>query len=76
MHSSLVNEREGAANPCKLIVNYLPQSLKEEQFKALFSQIGEMKSCKLVFDKQTGKTADDFVCHWENIVFVLTMLRV
>jgi len=54
MHSSLVKEHESAANPCKLIVNYLPQSLKEEQFKALFSQIGEMKSCKLVFDKKTG----------------------
>lgn len=41
-------------NRCNLIVNYLPQSLKENDFNLLFSRIGPLKTCKLMFDKQTG----------------------
>lgn len=37
-----------------LIVNYLPQSIKEQDFNMLFSKIGPLKSCKLMFDRQTG----------------------
>ena len=44
-----------ASNNCNLIVNYLPQSLKEHDFNALFSKIGQLKTCKLMFDRQTGK---------------------
>ena len=42
-------------NNCNLIVNYLPQSLKEHDFNLLFSKIGPLKTCKLMFDRQTGK---------------------
>jgi hypothetical protein len=42
-------------NKANLIVNYLPQSLKEHDFNQLFSKIGPLKSCKLMFDRQTGK---------------------
>lgn len=43
-----------AFNNCNLIINYLPQSLKEHDFNALFSKIGPLKTCKLMFDRQTG----------------------
>lgn len=39
---------------CNLIVNYLPQSMKEHDFCQLFSKIGPVKTCKLMFDRQTG----------------------
>jgi RNA recognition motif-containing protein len=41
-------------NKCNLIINYLPQSLKEQDFNQLFSKIGPIKTCKLMFDRQTG----------------------
>jgi len=47
-NSSNVNNR------CNLIVNYLPQSLKEQDFNLLFSKVGQLKTCKLMFDRQTG----------------------
>ena len=37
-----------------LIVNYLPQSIKENDLNEIFSEIGQLKSCKLMQDKQTG----------------------
>jgi RNA recognition motif-containing protein len=37
-----------------LIVNYLPQSIKENDLSQIFSSIGPLKSCKLMQDKQTG----------------------
>ena len=39
---------------CNLIVNYLPQSLRENDFNMLFAKIGPLKACKLMFDRQTG----------------------
>jgi RNA recognition motif-containing protein len=41
-------------NQANLIVNYLPQSLKEQDFNLLFSKIGPLKACKLMFDRSTG----------------------
>lgn len=38
-----------------LIVNYLPQTMTQEEFRSLFSSMGEVESCKLVRDKATGK---------------------
>jgi ELAV like protein 2/3/4 len=37
-----------------LIVNYLPQTMTQEEIRALFSSIGEVESCKLIRDKPTG----------------------
>ncbi|EDW36577.1 GL22975 [Drosophila persimilis] len=34
-----------------LIVNYLPQTMTQEEMRSLFSSIGELESCKLVRDK-------------------------
>ncbi|KAL0267960.1 UNVERIFIED_CONTAM: hypothetical protein PYX00_010076 [Menopon gallinae] len=38
-----------------LIVNYLPQTMSQEEIRSLFSSIGEVESCKLIRDKVTGK---------------------
>lgn len=38
-----------------LIVNYLPQTMSQEEVKSLFGSIGEVESCKLIRDKVTGK---------------------
>ncbi|XP_046327879.1 ELAV-like protein 1 isoform X2 [Haliotis cracherodii] len=36
-----------------LIVNYLPQTMTQEDIRSLFSSIGEVESCKLIRDKPT-----------------------
>lgn len=38
-----------------LIVNYLPQTMTQEEIRSLFSSIGELESCKLIRDKMTGR---------------------
>lgn len=38
-----------------LIINYLPQTMTQEDLRNLFSSIGELESCKLIRDKLTGK---------------------
>lgn len=50
-------ESQGDENCSKtnLIVNYLPQTMTQEEIRALFSSIGEVESCKLIRDKPTGK---------------------
>lgn len=45
-NSMLTNE-----NRTNLIVNYLPQTMTEEEIKSLFSSVGEVESVKLVRDK-------------------------
>ncbi|KAF6019315.1 fne [Bugula neritina] len=39
-----------------LIINYLPQTMSQEEIRSLFSSIGEVESCKLIRDKQTGQS--------------------
>jgi ELAV like protein 2/3/4 len=46
------NQEESKTN---LIVNYLPQTMTQEEIRSLFSSIGEVESCKLIRDKVTGK---------------------
>jgi hypothetical protein len=41
-------------NKCNLIVNYLPQSLKEAEFSQLFTSLGPLRTSKLMYDKKTG----------------------
>lgn len=41
-----------------LIVNYLPQSMTQDEIRSLFSSIGEVESCKLIRDKLSGKIKD------------------
>uniref|UniRef100_A0A1I8NCM9 RRM domain-containing protein n=1 Tax=Musca domestica TaxID=7370 RepID=A0A1I8NCM9_MUSDO len=39
-----------------LIVNYLPQTMSQEDIRALFVSFGEVESCKLIRDKVTGQS--------------------
>ncbi|XP_022687245.1 ELAV-like protein 3 isoform X3 [Varroa jacobsoni] len=55
MHSP---NAQAAAEDSKtnLIVNYLPQTMTQEEIRSLFSSIGEVESCKLIRDKVTGQS--------------------
>ena len=59
-----VTQNGGTASPTgsqddlsktNLIVNYLPQTMTQDDIRSLFSSIGEVESCKLIRDKPTGK---------------------
>ncbi|XP_043189808.1 ELAV-like protein 1 isoform X12 [Amphibalanus amphitrite] len=39
-----------------LIVNYLPQTMSQEEIRSLFSSVGDVESCKLIRDKVTGQS--------------------
>jgi len=47
---------EDADRKTNLIVNYLPQTMTQEEIRSLFSSIGEVESCKLIRDKVTGQS--------------------
>lgn len=47
---------EDAERKTNLIVNYLPQTMTQEEIRSLFSSIGEVESCKLIRDKVTGQS--------------------
>lgn len=60
------SQQNGASNgndesKTNLIVNYLPQTMAQEEIRSLFSSIGEVESCKLIRDKVTGKLV--LKCH-------------
>lgn len=58
---SLSSNNGGTLEPrTNLIVNYLPQSMTQEDIRALFVSFGEVESCKLIRDKITGKLLDHF----------------
>lgn len=52
---SNLNETE-FENRTNLIVNYLPQTMSQEEMRALFAKIGKLASCKLIRDKVTGQS--------------------
>ena len=37
-----------------LIINYLPQTLTDDEFRSMFLSIGPLKSCKIIRDRATG----------------------
>jgi len=47
---------EDGERKTNLIVNYLPQTMTQEEIRSLFSSIGEVESCKLIRDKVTGQS--------------------
>lgn len=48
--------QEDGDRKTNLIVNYLPQTMTQEEIRSLFSSIGEVESCKLIRDKVTGQS--------------------
>lgn len=55
-----------------LIVNYLPQTMTQEEVKSLFSSIGEVESCKLIRDKVTGEIS--LLCFGIRFLFAFVTL--
>ncbi|KAI0984317.1 hypothetical protein GJ496_010953 [Pomphorhynchus laevis] len=53
-HAQDAHKREDIADKTSLIVNYLPQSMKEKELWELFKSRGQVKSCRLMYDKCTG----------------------
>jgi len=53
MANDCSNSNETALS--NLIVNYLPQTMSQEDMKSLFSSVGDMESCRLIRDKSTGE---------------------
>lgn len=47
----LMEDDESRTN---LIVNYLPQSMSQDELRSLFSSVGEVESAKLIRDKVAG----------------------
>lgn len=56
--SAAAQQQQSSAEDSKtnLIVNYLPQTMTQEEIRSLFSSIGEVESCKLIRDKVTGQS--------------------
>lgn len=81
LESSQQNGRSGSIGSAQddaktnLIVNYLPQTMTQEEVKSLFSSIGEVESCKLIRDKVTGETYTLYIHHLDcsHLFFVCLM---
>ncbi|XP_076463284.1 ELAV-like protein 1 isoform X3 [Babylonia areolata] len=54
--SSPVGLQDDGSSKTNLIVNYLPQTMSQDEIRSLFASIGELESCKLIRDKPTGQS--------------------
>lgn len=62
-----------------LIVNYLPQTMTQEEIRSLFSSIGEVESCKLIRDKITGELSQfhsHSVASFKLLLLLMTLYRI
>lgn len=51
----MLNTPQGPVEPrTNLIVNYLPQTLSDDEFRLMFTNIGSIYSCRIMRDKRTG----------------------
>ncbi|XP_071039516.1 ELAV-like protein 1 isoform X3 [Parasteatoda tepidariorum] len=57
LHNSVQTGTSTEDSKTNLIVNYLPQTMTQEEIRSLFSSIGEVESCKLIRDKVTVAAA-------------------
>ncbi|KAK6194418.1 hypothetical protein SNE40_000054 [Patella caerulea] len=49
-----MNAGSGMGRGTNLIINYLPQTLSDEEFLSMFTSIGSLKSAKVIRDRATG----------------------
>jgi len=56
MGGTIPADMEDGDRKTNLIVNYLPQTMTQEEIRSLFSSVGEVESCKLIRDKVTGQS--------------------
>lgn len=77
---------EGKDAKTNLIVNYLPQSMTQDELRSLFSSIGEVESAKLIRDKVAGmprseairpaaNQVDTFCLKWPKKIVLQTWQR-
>lgn len=64
--SSTESQNDDRPSNTNLIVNYLPQTMTQEEIRALFSSIGEVESCKLIRDKPTGQSLGYGFVNYKN----------
>ena len=62
LHNSVQTGTSTEDSKTNLIVNYLPQTMTQEEIRSLFSSIGEVESCKLIRDKVTGQFFSCILC--------------
>lgn len=56
-NSAANNNNNNEPDPkTNLIVNYLPQTMSQDEIRSLFVSFGEVESCKLIRDKVTGQS--------------------
>jgi len=55
--ASSLNAPSNDITKTNIIINYLPQTMSQDDVYSLFSTIGEVENCKLVRDKATGSSA-------------------
>jgi len=48
------SDKYDASALTNLIVNYLPQTMSQDDIRSLFASVGDIDSCKLIRDKATG----------------------
>ena len=53
--NNLAAAAAAAADPTNLIVNYVPSSIQEAEFRKMFEPFGEIASCRLIFDRLSGR---------------------
>lgn len=56
LHSNSSVQSLDSDSKTNLIVNYLPQTMSQEEIRSLFASIGDVESCKLIRDKVTGQS--------------------
>lgn len=66
--SSQNSSEASTENKTNLIVNYLPQSMNQEEIRALFNTVGKVSSCKLIRDKSTGKPFSNFPVELSTLI--------
>ena len=49
-------ERGSLDDPCNLYVGYIPHHLAEDQLRAMFEECGEVRDCRIIMDRQTGRS--------------------
>ncbi|KAH8412299.1 hypothetical protein KR009_001097 [Drosophila setifemur] len=56
-NNATANNNNNEPDPkTNLIVNYLPQTMSQDEIRSLFVSFGEVESCKLIRDKVTGQS--------------------
>ena len=73
-HQQPQQQQDGAEMRTNLIVNYLPQTMSQDDIRALFSSLGDIESCKLIRDKSTGISITPSFFIYDRLVVYLSVL--